>query len=184
MTNNNGSKDKSLEALDFIINVIKEHEQTLDRSINELATVTEQIGVTDVLNSKVDKVEEKINNLQKEITNLIGYLSTATKEALPATAKQQESQGQAAPAELITSIQGGLFVILRCNHWEDFQVLAMHAQMLSFSYREDEKVFQAKAIKGNQIVAYAGSLPNFLLVLKTWLSQQFEIAEQNIFEGF
>ena len=60
------SKDKALEALDFIINVLKEHEQNLDKSINELATVTEQIGDTEALNSKVGKVEEKINNLQKE----------------------------------------------------------------------------------------------------------------------
>ena len=82
MAEDPNSKDKALEALDFIINVLKEHEQNLDKSINELATVTEQIGDTEALNSTVGKVEEKINNLQKEVTNLIGYLSNATKELL------------------------------------------------------------------------------------------------------
>jgi hypothetical protein len=31
------SKDDALEALDFIINVLREHEKDLDRLINELA---------------------------------------------------------------------------------------------------------------------------------------------------
>ena len=73
------SKDKSLEALDFIINVLKQHEQNLDKSIDQLATVVEQIGNTDALRGKMETVEEKINNLQKEVTNLIGYLSNDLK---------------------------------------------------------------------------------------------------------
>ena len=92
MAGNPGSKDKSLEALDFIINVLKEHEQNLDKSINEFALVTEHVGNTDVLNGKIEKVEEKISTLQKEITNLIGILSNSPKEALSAAAKKQEPQ--------------------------------------------------------------------------------------------
>ena len=49
MAANPGSKDKSLEALDFIINVLKEHEQNLDKSISEFASVTEQMGNIDVI---------------------------------------------------------------------------------------------------------------------------------------
>ena len=43
MSENPGSKDKSLETLDFIINVLKEHEMNLDKTIDELSTVVEQI---------------------------------------------------------------------------------------------------------------------------------------------
>ena len=65
MARNPQSKDEALEAIDFIVNVLKEHEKDLDKLINELATVTEQLGDTGQINSKVEKVEEKINNLAK-----------------------------------------------------------------------------------------------------------------------
>ncbi|MGA3058914.1 MAG: hypothetical protein ABSD92_00945 [Candidatus Bathyarchaeia archaeon] len=184
MAENLGSKDRSLEALDFIINVLKEHEQNLDESIDELATVIEQIGnTTDGLKGKVEEVEEKINRMQKEVTNLIGYLSNAPKKALPAEVKEQEPQVQAAISVSPTVVQGGLSVILRCKHWADFQALAMHAQTLFFSYKENEKVFQVDALKGNQIIMYTGAFSNFSMILKAWLSRQLEITEENILEG-
>jgi hypothetical protein len=177
------SKDEALEALDFIVNVLKEHERDLDKLINELATVTEQIGDTGELSSKVEKVEEKINNLQKEVTSLISYLSSAPKETstLPAVAKEQI--GQAAPTPVAVTAQGGPSVILRCKQWEDFQSLAFRAQTLSFSYKEDEKVFQADALKGNHIITYSGTLPKFSAILKMWLSKQLDIPERCILEG-
>jgi hypothetical protein len=46
------SKDEALEALDFIVNVLKEHEKDLDRLINELGTVTEQLGETAAYRTK------------------------------------------------------------------------------------------------------------------------------------
>ena len=179
MAKNPQSKDDSLEALDFIVNVLKEHERDLDKLINELATVTEQLGDTGEISSKVEKVEEKINSLQKEVTNLITYVSgSAPKEALPVAVKEQTSQAAAVPV-----VQGGALVILRCKQWEDFQTLAFHAQTLSFSYKEDEKVFQADALKGNQIITYSGTLPKFSSILKASLSKQLDVPETNILEG-
>ncbi len=179
LTKNPQSKDDSLEALDFIVNVLKEHERDLDKLINELATVTEQLGETGEINGKVEKVEEKINTLQKEVTNLIGYVSgSAPKEALPLAVKEQTNQP--APVE---ATQGRPSVILRCKQWEDFQTLAFHAQTLSFSYKEDEKVFQADALKGNQIITYSGPLPKFAYLLKASLSKQLDVPETNIMEG-
>lgn len=172
------SKDEALEALDFIVNVLKEHERDLDKLINELATVTEQLGETGELVGKVEKVEEKINSLQKEVTNLISYLSSAQRETLHAAAK-----GQAVETAPATVVQGGPSVILRCKQWEDFQTLSFQAQTLSFSYKEDEKVFQADALKGNQIITYSGTLPKFSPILKTWLSKQLNVPEKNILEG-
>jgi hypothetical protein len=176
------SKNGSLEALDFIVNVLKEHEKDLDKLINELATVTEQLGETGILSGKLEKVEEKIDNLQKEVTNLISYLSSgAPKEALSVTAKERvDEAAQAVPA---MAVQGGSYVILRCKQWEDFQTLAFQAQTLSFSYKEDEKVFQADALKGSQIISYSGVLPKFPSILKAWLSEQLDVPEKNIFEG-
>ena len=173
------SKDEALEALDFIVNVLKEHEKDLDKLINELATVTDQLGGTGELSGKVEKVEEKINSLQKEVTNLIGYLSgPLSQESIPGIVKERLSDAASAGA-----IQGGPSVILRCKQWDDFQTLAFQAQTLSFSYKKEEKVFQADALKGNKIITYSDSPPKFSCVLKTWLSKQLDVPEKNILEG-
>ena len=55
--------------------------------------------------------------------------------------------------------------------------------MLSFSYKEEEKVFEASALKGNQIIAYSGSLPKLSVVLKAFLSKRIGVSERNIIEG-
>jgi hypothetical protein len=161
------------------VNVLKEHERDLDKLINELATVTEQLGDTGEISGKVDKVEEKISNLQKEVANLITFASSNTpKEAIPVAVKEQTAQ----PAP-VSALQGGPKVILRCKQWEDFLSLAFRAQTLSFTYKEDEKVFEADAFKGNQIISYSGALPKFSSILKASLSKQLDVPETNILEG-
>ena len=170
------SKDEALEALDFIVNVLKEHEKDLDKLISELGTVAEQLGETGELSSKVEKVEEKITGLQNEISSLINYLSTSPREA-PVTMAAQKIE--AAPAV----VMHGPPVILRCKQWEDFQTLAFQAQTLSVMYKEAEKTFQADALKSNQIITYSGELPKLTALLKMWLSKQLDIPEKKILEG-
>jgi hypothetical protein len=170
------SKDEALEALDFIVNVLKEHEKDLDRLINELGTVTASLGETGELSSKVEKVEERIGGLQNEIGSLINYLSTSPREAPALTEAQKAEVVQA-------SIVHGPPVILRCKQWEDFQTLAFQAQTLSFMVKEAEKTFQADALKGNQIITYSGELPKFAALLKMWLSKQLDVPEKKILEG-
>ncbi len=75
MADGPASNDKYLKALDFIINFLKEHELNLDKSIEKLAIVTEQIAEIDSLKVKLDEMEEKLNNMHKEITNLSNQLS-------------------------------------------------------------------------------------------------------------
>jgi hypothetical protein len=170
------SKDEALEALDFIVNVLKEHEKDLDRLISELGTVTEALGETGELSSKVEKVEERISGLQNEINSLVSYLSASPREAPVLTSEQK--------AEVVEAgVMHGPPVILRCKQWDDFQTLAFQAQTLSFMYKEAEKTFQADALKGNQIITYSGELPKFTALLKTWLSKQLEIPEKKILEG-
>jgi len=185
LAKNSQPKDESLEALDFIVNVLKEHEKDLDRLINELATVTEQLGETGEISGKVEKVEEKITSLQKEVTNLVSYISSVgPREAPPKAARERQTETTLAPAPVAPSVvAAGPSVILRCKQWEDFQTLAFQAQTLSFTYKEDEKIFQADALKGNQIITYGGSPPKFSTILKTWLSKELDIPERSILEG-
>jgi len=170
------SKDEALEALDFIVNVLKEHEKDLDRLINELGTVAEQLGDTGELSSKVEKVEQRITGLQNEISSLINYLSASPREA-PLVTKEQKAEA------VQVGVMHGPPVILRCKQWEDFQTLAFQAQTLSFMYKEAEKTFQADALKGNQIVTYSGELPKLTAFLKIWLSKQLDVPERKILEG-
>ena len=182
MAENSGSRDRYLEALDFIINVLKEHEQALDKSIQELETVTTQRASSGVSDAKVEKIEQKIEGLQKEVARLVGYLSNAPK-APSAPLSQQDLTSKVAPAISPPIIQGTPSVVLNCKQWEDFQSLAMHSQTLFYSIKETDRVFQVEAVKGNQIITYTGALTSLSPILKVWFSQQLNIIRQNIFEG-
>jgi len=173
------SKDEALEALDFIVNVLKEHEKDLDRLINELGTMTERLGDTGELSGKIEKVEERLTTLQNEIANLITYLSVPREAPAIPVQSTQEQRAEALQARELH----GPPVILRCKQWEDFQTLAYQAQTLSFLYRDAEKTFQVDALKNNQIVTYSGELPKNTSLLKTWLSKQLDIPEKKILEG-
>jgi hypothetical protein len=180
MSKKPGAKDEALEALDFIVNVLKEHEKDLDRLISELGTVTDALGETGELTLKVEKVEERINGLQNEINGLVKYLSSSPRQAAaPAPVSMDEQKTEVAPA----SVMHGPPVILRCKQWEDFQTLASQAQTLSFMYKDADKTFQADALKGNQIVTYSGELPKLTALLKMWLSKQLDVPERKILEG-
>jgi len=103
MSRKSPSKDEALEALDFIVNVLKEHEKDLDRLINELGTITERIGDTGELSGKVEKVEERLATLQNEITNLITYLSAPRESSLgPPEVQQPQRTEQARYREVRT----------------------------------------------------------------------------------
>lgn len=184
------SKDEALEALDFIVNVLKEHEKDLDRLINELGTITEKMGDTGELSGKVEKVEERLSTLQNEITNLITYLSASREQTLaspqiPPTSTQASPQPLSKPSsgDAILRQTRGPPVILRCKQWEDFQGIAVQAQTLSFMYREPEKLFQVDAVKDDQIITYSGPLPKETSMLKAWLSKQLDVPEKKILEG-
>jgi hypothetical protein len=180
MSKNPPSKDEALEALDFIVNVLKEHEKDLDRLIGELGTVTEQLGQTGELSGKIEKVEERINGLQTEIAGLVTYLSTSPREEAPiAIAKEQ---GRTVP-QIQPGLVYGPAVILRCRQWEDFQTLASQANTVSFSVKEGDKTFQVDALKGNQVITFTGELPGIASLLKSWLSQQLGVSEQKVLEG-
>jgi hypothetical protein len=177
------SKDEAFEALDFIVNVLKEHEKDLDRLINELGNITERLGDTGELSGKIEKVEERLTALQNEITGLITYLSTSRETPTPAPQLPTPTAQEQKPETLQVKEIRGPPVILRCKQWEDFQTLAHQAQTLSFLYKEDEKAFQVDALKDNQIITYSGELPKHATLLKAWLSKQLEIPEKKILEG-
>ena len=156
------SKDEALEALDFIINVLKEHEKDLDRLIGQLATITESLGETGEITDKIEKVEERLTTLQNEITGLIKYISSP----------------KPTPA-----YPPGPPVTVKIKQWQDFKNLAAEAETVSYLYKETEKTFQADALKNGKVLTYTGEFPQNANLLKIWLAKELNIPEEKIFEG-
>jgi len=157
------SRDEALEALDFIINVLKEHEKDLDRLINELGKTSEKFGEKGALSSKIESVEERLSSLQTEISNLISFISSSQRER--------------------TVISHGAPLIVRCKQWEEFKVLASGAETVSFLFKETERAFQVDALKEGKVLTYSGEFPQDTKLLKIWLSRELGIGEEKIFEG-
>ena len=187
------SKNDALEALDFIINVLREHEKDLDRLISELGKITERMGDTEEISEKVVKVEERLESLQNEVANLISFLSAhpqTTLEASPVPMVSIQKSTATSPAtptipttEPAPIQLRGPPVILRCKQWTDFKVLACNSETVSFLYKEADRTFQVDALKNGRIITYTGELPQNTQLLKTWLTTQLNVNENNILEG-
>jgi hypothetical protein len=162
------SKDKALEALDFIINVLKQHEQTLDKSISDLAEATEGIAGSGAVKDKISKLDEKMVLLQKQVAALASYLAAAPKAPSPAVAA--------------VSIQTGPKLVPQCTQWTDFQAQAIHAQTVTFTLKETGQL-EACALKGNQMFTYLGVPPSLAATLKVWMCRQLAVSESCVFEG-
>jgi len=190
------SKDEALEALDFIVNVLKEHEKDLDRLVSELGNVAGQLGESGELNGKVKKIEDKISSLQGEVGSLVKNLSVSSNQASEVTLTAAEKPknvvpavalGQMAAAQInaanLNSITNSMPLMLQCSRWEDFQELSAQANTVSYKLKEAEKSLEISAIKNNQITTYTGQIPDYSLLLKMWLSKQLEVPEKRILEG-
>jgi hypothetical protein len=173
------SKDEALEALDFIVNVLKEHEKDLDRLVNELGTVAGQLGESGELSGKVRKIEDKINGLQNDVGNLVNSLSTLPLEP---SAPRSTPTGDKVQSALIPQLVGAR-LIFHCKHWEDFLKLAVRSQTVSFLCKDSGKAFEVFALNSSQVVVFSGDMPVFSDLLKTYLSKRLEISEQSILEG-
>ena len=180
------SKDDALEALDFIINVLKEHEKDLDRLINELGVITEKIGDKGETTEKIERVEQRLSLIQTELTELIKFLSIPGGKP-PAALAQAQAQAQVQAQAKADVAQPGFVrgppVIVRCKQWEDFKLLASEADTISFLYKDAEKGFQADALKNGRVLTYNGALPENVKLLKAWLAAELGTPEGRIFEG-
>jgi len=157
------SKNEALEAVDFIINVLREHEKDLDRLINELGKIASKFNQSGEVPTKITRVEERLGQLQSEVSSLIKELSS--------------------PKEMAAVSLRGPPVIVRCKQWDDFKVLAKDAETVSFLFKEAEKSFQADALKEGRVLTYNGEFPRDTKLLKFWLARELNVSEDKVFEG-
>jgi hypothetical protein len=157
------NKNEALEALDFIISVLKEHEKDLDRLITELGKITVKFGQPGEVSNKIERVEERLSSIQGEVAGLIKELSGSPRESAAHT--------------------HGPPVIVRCKQWDDFKVMAKGAETVSFLFKEAEKSFQADALKEGRVLTYNGEFPRDAKLLKFWLARELGVPEESVFEG-
>jgi len=70
MTQNPDSNDRYVEALDFIITFLRDHERKLDKLNNKLANVVNEIGGFKGLSKNLDNLNGKLDVLEKEVARL------------------------------------------------------------------------------------------------------------------
>jgi hypothetical protein len=177
---NNPTKDEALEALDFVINVLKTHEKDLDRLINKLDITLEQYSETGELTDKITHLEDRLAHIQTQITHITEVISNTTEKPAP-TPITAATSTTATPTAIPPSSTPA--VIVRCRHWEDFRNLATNAETISYLYKETERAFQADALKNGRILTYTGKFPHDNTLLKTWLSKTLNTPETKILEG-
>jgi hypothetical protein len=187
LSRNPKRKDKALEAIDFIVNVLKQHEKDLDRLIAQLAKITDKITKKGELPTRIETMEQQLATLQTEINSLIQLLSAAKEEApvkAPTPAQPAPKPPAAQPPQPSQpTYTRGPPVIVRCKKWEDFKNLAQNAETVSFLYRETEKTFQADALKQGRVYTFNGETPKSNILLKKWLAKELQIEEEQVFEG-
>ena len=177
------SKDEALEALDFIVNVLKEHEKDLDRLVSELGIVAGQLGESGELSGKVKKIEDKLNGVQSDVSNLLKSFSPLPPETKPPEVAPADTKDKRADVPNLNYSTSNLPLLFQCKQWEDFQRLAKQAHTVSFAFKDTEKIFEVNALKDNQVISYEGEAPEQSLLVKMYLSKQLEVPERQILEG-
>jgi len=75
MAQNPDSNDRYVEALDFIITFLRDHERKLDRLNNQLSNVVDGLGGFKGLSKKLDDLDEELDVLERELARLVAVYS-------------------------------------------------------------------------------------------------------------
>jgi hypothetical protein len=113
------TEEGSSEALDSILNNLRELEKDLKRLTGQFQKIGDNSGFSGEAAEKFGSAKKRLSNIQREISNVV--------ESLPATN---------ATISVATSVVGPP-VIIRCKNWEDFKPQAINADNISFLYREE-----------------------------------------------
>jgi hypothetical protein len=159
------AEEGSSEALDSILNNLREFERDLKRLIGQFHKIGDNSGLSGEAAEKFGTAKKRLSSIQREISNVV--------ESLPASG---------ATSSITTSVVGPP-VIIRCKNWEDFKPQAVNADNISFLYREEEKTFQVDAVKGSRVYTYSGQLPSGAALLRAWLSKEVRTESSKVLEG-
>ncbi len=177
MADDSGPGDKNLDTLDLVMKSLQEHEKAIDELIDALKDYTQSIPNVLELKERIDSVNQSVDSLQKQIVDLSSYLKTTGKTTSLSSSQTPKESATPAPFSRETPI------IIRCQQWNEFILLAKQAQMVSVNYQEDKKLLEVTALKGKQLTIYSGDYSISAPAIRTFLSSTLRIGEQAIFEG-
>ena len=75
------SKDGTLEALDFILNIIREHDKDLEKITDKLASIAKKGEERGELKVRLSKMENDLDALQRDVEKLTKSLLVSTKKS-------------------------------------------------------------------------------------------------------
>lgn len=152
--------DKSLsEALDSVLKSLRKFEADFGVFTGRLREIGGISSLSVDEAEKLKSVKSRLSTFQREISEVVS-------DDLPAPT-------------LVSAVS----LTIRCKNWEDFKSHALNANTLSFLYRDEEKTFQVDAFKDGRVYTYSGKTPDGARLLKTWLSKELCIAEEEVLEG-
>jgi len=149
----------AIDAVKFILSVLKQHEKDLDHLITELGYTADKLKKLGELTDKIQLTADRLSASLKEISGLERPIFPSTKRPVIAAFKQ----------------------------WEDFKSMSTGAETVSFRVDEEANTVQLYALKGGLVITYcydfAKGSPHFEKALKTWMSRELDVTEDKIFEG-
>jgi hypothetical protein len=162
-------ENKNPGSLDFIENSLNENSKDLRELNSEIQEISQQL--------------KDVNELKAAISRLSDLLSQSMSQRGSETEMKKTSDTpdhKMSPTTIEATTTSDYFVV-KCTNWEDFEAHAKGVQQVVFAIRESDRVFEADAVKGNQIIAYIGKVPEVNELLKVWLSSK--LGSTSAFEG-
>ena len=160
-------ENKNPGSLDFIENSLNENSKDLRDLNNEIRELSKQLK--DVI----------------ELKTVISRLSDLLSQSISQRGGETELEKNSTAVDYrVPNMEGAPiseYFVVKCANWADFEAHAKGVQQVVFAIRESDKVFEADAVKGNQIIAYIGKVPEVSELLKVWLSSK--LGSASAFEG-
>ncbi len=160
-------ENKNPGSLDFIENSLSENSKDLKELTDEMREISQHLKDLTELKAAVSRLSDSLNQpipqkiaeTQNKPDIVDPQISTSAPEIAPIKANY----------------------VVKCMNWAEFESYAKGAPQVVYTIRESDRVFEADAVKGNQIIAYIGKIPEFSELLKVWLSTK--LGSVSTFEG-
>jgi hypothetical protein len=160
-------ENKNPGSLDFIENSLSENSKDLKELTDEMREITQHLKDITELKTAVNRLSDSLNQSKPQ--------NIAEMQNKPGMADAEMSSTTPELAPIKTNF------VVKCMNWEEFESYAKGAPQVVFTIRESDRMFEADAVKENQIIAYIGKIPEFNELLKVWLNTK--LCSASTFEG-
>ena len=159
-------ENKNPGSLDFIENSLNENSKDLRELNNEIRQHLKDI-------TELKAVILRLSDLLSQSMSQRGGENELEKDSAMSDRKISSTNIEVAPTSE--------YLVVKCANWADFETYAKGVQQVVFAIRESDGMFEADAVKGNQIIAYIGKVPEVSELLKVWLGTK--LGSASAFEG-